>query len=222
MSDGPGFSRRRILELLAAVDAELPEGPPIEVPVGGAVAMMAIRPERVSEDIDAYTASIDPELEDAISAVTEREALDPGWFNNTPAQMGLPSFDLSPEPFYTGRRLIVRVMEPVTLLLLKLNAGRDKDLDDILALMTDTGFTTEADLSMLIGSYFDEHPTSNLDRAWMETTATEMAARYRAQHWGAELGLSDPPRPEPPDHDRTAPGSDHRRPASPDGHPVEW
>ena len=191
MSAGQGFSRRRILELLAAVDAELPDGPPIEIPVGGAVAMMAVRPERVSEDIDAYKAPLGAELQDAISRVTEREDLDPGWFNNTPARMGLPAFDLSPEPFYAGRRLIVRIMEPVAMLLLKLNAGRDKDLDDILTLMTDTGFTTTADLSMLIDSYFDDHPDSNLDRAWMETTAAEMAARYRAQHWGTELDIPD-------------------------------
>ncbi len=222
MSDRPGFSRRRILELLAAVDAELPEGPPIEVPVGGAVAMMATRPERVSEDIDAYRASLEPDLQDAISAVTEREALDPGWFNNTPAQMGLPDFDLSPEPFYTGRRLIVRVMEPVTMLLLKLNAGRDKDLDDILVLMTDTGFTTEADLFMLIDSYFDEHPASNLDRAWMEITAAEMAGRHRAQHWGAELDIPDPSRLETPDPDGGVPESDDGRPGSLADDPLEW
>jgi len=126
--------------------------------------------------------------------VAEREGLDPGWLNNAAAQFGLPVFDLRPEPLYEGRRLVLRVMEPVTMLLLKLNAGRDKDLNDILLLMAETGFTTEDDLLMLIDSYFEDHPDSNLDRAWMEHTARESAALFGAQHWGAGI---DPPESPP-------------------------
>ena len=199
MNDMGGFSLARVLELLAAVDAELPEGPPIEVPVGGAVAMMSIAPGRVSEDIDAYEPLLHLDLVAAILVVAEREGLDPGWFNNAAAQFGLPEFDLRPQPLYSGRRLVVRIMEPVTMLLLKLNAGRDKDMDDILLLMTDSGFTTEDDLLMLIASYFDDHPTSNLDREWMETTAHHAATRLQAQHWGLDIDPPEQASMEPPD-----------------------
>lgn len=194
MSDSDGFSLARVLELVAAVDAAMPEGPPIEVAVGGAVAMMQIAPGRLSEDIDVYEASLHPDLTAAVAVVAGREGLDPGWLNNAAAQFGLPVFDLQPEPLYEGRRLVLRVMEPVTLLLLKLNAGRDKDMNDILLLMAETRFTTENDLLMLIDSYFKDHRESNLDRAWMEDTARASAALFRAQHWGSGL---DPPESPP-------------------------
>ena len=190
VSPSGGFSLARVLELVAAVDEAMPDGPPIEVAVGGAVAMMQIAPGRLSEDIDVYEASLHPDLAAAAAVVAERERLDPGWLNNAAAQFGFPKLDLQPEPLYEGRRLVLRVMEPVTMLLLKLNAGRDKDLSDILLLMDETGFTTEDDLSMLIHSYFEDHPESNLDRAWMEATASESAALFQAQHWGSAI---DPP-----------------------------
>ena len=194
MSDSDGFSLARVLELIAAVDAAMPEGPPIEVAVGGAVAMMQIAPGRLSEDIDVYEASLHPDLAAAVAVVAGREGLDPGWLNNAAAQFELPVFDLQPEPLYEGRRLVLRVMEPVTLLLLKLNAGRDKDMNDILLLMAETRFTTEDDLLMLIDSYFKDHRESNLDRAWMEDTARASAALFRAHHWGSGL---DPPESPP-------------------------
>jgi len=194
VSDGGGFSIARVLELVAAVDAAMPEGPLVEIAVGGAVAMMQIAPGRLSEDIDVYEASLHPDLATAVAVVAEREGLDPGWLNNAAAQFGLPVFDLQPEPLYEGRRLVLRVMEPVTMLLLKLNAGRDKDLNDILLLMDETGFTTEDDLLMLIDSCFEDHPESNLDRAWMEHTARESAALFGAQHWGSGI---DPPESPP-------------------------
>ena len=193
MSDSGGFSLARVLELVAAVDAAMPEGPPMEVAVGGAVAMMQIAPGRLSEDIDVYEASLHPDLATAVAVVAEREGLDPGWLNNAAAQFGLPVFDLQPEPLYEGRRLVLRVMEPVTMLLLKLNAGRDKDVSDILLLMDETGYTAEDDLSMLIDSYFEDHPDSNLDRAWMENTARESAALFQAQHWGSGIDPPDSP-----------------------------
>lgn len=194
VSDSGGFSLARVLELVASVDAAMPEGPPIEVAVGGAVAMMQIAPGRLSEDIDVYEASLHPDLEAAVAVVAEREGLDPGWLNNAVAQFGIPVFDLRPEPLYEGRRLVLRVMEPVTMLLLKLNAGRDKDVHDILLLMAETGFTTDDDMLMLIDSYFEDHPESNLDRTWMEDTARASAALFRAQHWG--MGI-DPPEDPP-------------------------
>jgi len=194
VSDGGGFSLARVLELVAAVDAAMPQGPPIEIAVGGAVAMMQIAPGRLSEDIDVYEASLHPDLAAAVEVVAEREGLDPGWLNNAAAQFGLPVFDVRPEPLYEGRRLVLRVMEPVTMLLLKLNAGRDKDLNDIVLLMDGTGFTTEDDLLMLIDSYFEDHPDSNPARAWMEHTARESAALFGAQHWGAGI---DPPESPP-------------------------
>ncbi len=192
MNNSGGFSLARVLELVAAVDAAMPDGPPIEVAVGGAVAMMQLAPGRLSEDIDVYEASLPPDLAAAVDMVAEREGLDQGWLNNAAAQFGLPVFDVQPEPLYEGRRLILRIMEPVTMLLLKLNAGRDKDVSDIVLLMDETGFTTEDDLLMLIDSYFEDHPESNLDRAWMENTARESAALHGAQHWGPGLN----PRPE--------------------------
>lgn len=200
MSDSGGFSLARVLELVAAVDAAMPEGPLIEVAVGGAVAMMQIAPGRLSEDIDVYEASLPPDLAAAVEVVAEREGLDPGWLNNAAAQFGLPVFDVRPEPLYEGRRLVLRVMEPVTMLLLKLNAGRDKDVNDILLLMDETGFTTEDDLLMLIDSYFEDHPESNLDRAWMEDTAKESATLFGAQQWGSGLDPPEsPPSPTPSD-----------------------
>ena len=192
--NGDGFSLARVLELVAAVDAAMPVGPPIEVAVGGAVAMMRIAPGRLSEDIDVYEASLHPDLTAAVAVVAGREGLDPGWLNNAAAQFGLPAFDLQPEPLYEGRRLVLKVMEPVTMLLLKLNAGRDKDMHDIVLLMAETGFTTEDDLLMLIDSYFEDHPESDLDRAWMEDTAMASAALFRAQHWGTGI---DPPEDPP-------------------------
>ncbi|MCY4632517.1 MAG: hypothetical protein OXE75_16775 [bacterium] len=47
---------------------------------------------------------------------------------------------------------------------------------------------------MLIDSYFEDHPDSNLDRAWMEHTARESAALFGAQHWGSGI---DPPESPP-------------------------
>ncbi len=187
VNDSGGFTLARVLELVAAVDAAMPGGPPIEVAVGGAVAMMQIAPGRLSEDIDVYMATLHPDLAAAVEVVAEREGLDPGWLNNVAAQLGLPAFDLEPEPLYEGRRLVLRVMEPVTMLLLKLNAGRDKDINDILLLMDETGFTTEDDLLLLIDSYLEDHPESNLDRAWTENTAKASAALFQAQHWGSGI-----------------------------------
>jgi len=204
VSNSGGFSLDRVLELVAAVDAAMPEGTPIEVAVGGAVAMMQIAPGRLSEDIDVYEASLPPDLAAAVEVVAEREGLDPGWLNNAAAQFGLPVFDVRPEPLYEGRRLVLRVMEPVTMLLLKLNAGRDKDVNDILLLMGETGFTTEDDLFMLIDSYFEDHPESNLDRAWMEDTAKQSATLFGAQHWGP--GLDPPESPPSPTPNGPAPG----------------
>ena len=193
MSAAERFSLPRVLELLAAVDAALPEGPTIEVSVGGAVALMSIDLGRLSEDIDVYEVSLHPDLLAAVAVVGEREGLEPGWFNNAPAQFGLPNFDLQPGSLYSGRRLVVRVMEPVTVLLLKLNAGRQKDMEDITLLMTDTGFTTEDDLLTLIASYFDEHPDLHLDRAWMEATAIRAAPLFQAARWGVEPDAPDFP-----------------------------
>ncbi len=180
------FTRDELLALFAAVDELLPEGDPLRVPVGGAVAIMAVQPGRVSSDVDVFLPTLPPDLRQAVTAVTERHRLPEGWFNTTAGEMGLPPFELDDEPFFEGNRLVVEVVDPTSKLLLKLNAARAKDREDILVLMEATGFTSQDDLLLLIDAHFDEYPGSSLDRLWMQGVAREAALEFRRRAWNIE------------------------------------
>jgi len=178
------FAKEQCLALLRDVHDELPPGTTTRIQIGGGVAIMSIDPSRASSDIDLFMEEVPPAIERASAKVAEARHLDEGWINNIPAQLGLIPFDVEETPFFEGPRLIVEVIDPISMLLLKLHAGRDKDTEDIVLLMKHTGITSEEMLHSLIDEYAAEYPDAGIDIFWMKQNATEAAVAVREHFWG--------------------------------------
>lgn len=159
----------------------------MRIQVGGGVAMMGIDPARASTDIDLFMEAIPDTVADAAARVAHAHGLHDAWLNNMPADMGLLPFDIEETPFFAAPRLVVDVVDSISMLLLRLHAGRDKDQQDIVALMRHTGLTSEAAVHSLIDEYAAEYPDAEIDVHWMKQHATEAALAVREELWGLRM-----------------------------------
>ncbi len=178
MTERPQFDLTRILELFEALDEELGAGPPVTIHVGGGVAMMTIRRDRFSEDIDMFESRFPEELRAAAAAVGEREGLPDDWINNDPANRGPDLAQFGTVTLFSGRRLVVRTFDVDELLAMKLLAGRPKDEEDTLALMGRTGNTTPEGLRQLLDDCFGKKPHLQDDLRWAYLNVDDICEEY--------------------------------------------
>ena len=150
----PLLDHDTILACLNEVDAELPEGPAIEIIVIGGAALSLRHPGRATQDFDIITDQLPGELLIAAAVVAERRNLALDWLNNAAADLIMPDLDPQLETVYRGNRLTVYSPGPQYLLATKLIAGRDADIDDAVNLARETGITsTQGMLELLSSAY---------------------------------------------------------------------
>lgn len=97
--------------------------------------MMTVVPGRVSVDVDVLDRTLHRRALSAAAAVAEREGLAPDWLNNDAARYVPEIGRADRSVLFEGRALTVEILGLEALLAMKLLAGREKDMDDIVTLM---------------------------------------------------------------------------------------
>ena len=182
MTERPQFDLDRVLELFRALDAQLGDGPPITIHVGGGVAMMTIRRDRFSEDIDIFESRLPEELRAAAAAVGTSEGLPDDWINNAPANRGPDVRQFGTVTLFSGQRLVVRTFDLDGLLATKLLAARPRDEEDTLILMGRTGNTTAAGLRQLLDECFGGQPHLRDDLHWAHLNVEDICEEYERRY----------------------------------------
>jgi hypothetical protein len=156
MMRGDTLSRNRILELFAKLDAKM-QTTGIEANiyvVGGAAIALTIAGERVTNDIDGYYENYD--LDPIIKAVAKDEDLPESWLNHSiNATLAYFKKDDEPKTVYVGKSLTIQVASPGYVLAMKLAARREKDIEDVLLIMRESGIETREELVCAVQRYFN-------------------------------------------------------------------
>ena len=153
-----------------------------EILVGGGVAMMSHVAGRQTTDIDALHRTLGRELAAAARGVAATHGLPDDWLNNDAARY-LPDVDLSESAvLFHGNTLTVRVLDPEPLLAMKLLAGRDRDIGDIVVLMDATGRTTEHKLRALLADMFGARGDLTEECSLSHSNIANAVEEYRLQH----------------------------------------
>ena len=110
--------------------------------IGGACLALAYERDRTTMDIDARIDAGENELKEAIREVSTAHGLDPHWLDER-ARGVVPETDETAQPtLYESEHLIVTGAGGSELLAMKLEASRDKDLEDIEYLIDHLGIDT--------------------------------------------------------------------------------
>ncbi len=103
----------------------------VELVVAGGAAMTAAGLRETTVDVDVI-ADIPPEVLDSAIAVAEERGLSPHWMNASARAFG-PS-DATTQPIFRHGPLTVLAVSPDDLFVMKINAARPRDIDDLRAL----------------------------------------------------------------------------------------
>lgn len=106
--------------------------------IGGTAMMLEYAPAgRLTEDIDCVIKRYREEVIEAAEQAGRDHGLREDWLNETASQMGiLPETpDDGARVSYEGHALVVQSAGPERLLAMKIDAGREKDLEDIRVLL---------------------------------------------------------------------------------------
>ena len=181
MSNHQTLTLPRILDLLAAVDAHL--NVDVAILAGGGVAMMTIRSDRVSDDVDVLNRRLPEALTLAAGAVAVAEHLPADWLNNDAAWRAPQIPPERTSRLYRGRHLTVNVPDAESMLAMKLLAGRERDIHDVLALMDQTGITDADDLWRLVLDCFAGADDLATEVDWAYGHVAEACDAYEARQW---------------------------------------
>ena len=107
--------------------------------VGGAAMSITLDSRRITRDVDAVFRSEADGLRAAAREVATRHGLDPAWLNDTVTSMLVGMVTDDGEGEFEVPGLSAGVASPEHLLAMKMLAGRDRDLDDLVVLFRHLG-----------------------------------------------------------------------------------
>ncbi len=155
------LGRDQILDLLAEVAAELRvEGPRHEIVVvgGSLLALHGLR--KTTHDVDSVR-RLDPELRDAVATVAARNDLAPRWLNDSSAAWVPETLDVEQcAVLFEHPRLLVRGAPFADVFLMKLNASRARDVEDLVVLWPLAQFATPAEA---VEAFYRAYPLEEHD-----------------------------------------------------------
>ncbi|MFC4615690.1 DUF6036 family nucleotidyltransferase [Cellulomonas algicola] len=177
---GPTLSRAEVIGLLTELGAVLHRDglhATIYV-VGGAAMSITLDSRRVTRDVDAVFRTETDGLRTAAREVAARHGLDPEWLNDrvTSAVVGLVSDEGQTELDVPG--LSAAVASPEHLLAMKMLAGRERDLDDLVVLFRHLGITAPCQAVEITERVFGGgHPDSAPPLEYLELLAEDVLDR---------------------------------------------
>ena len=104
--------------------------------VGGALVALEHNNERVTRGVDARILSGHKAVRRAVQTIADEEKLSPYWLNEA-MTVYEPGEDRNPRPIYNGTNLTVTGASRNRLIAMKLNAGRDADIEDLKVLLSE-------------------------------------------------------------------------------------
>ena len=185
----------RLGELLPTLDIRLGGlAAPVDVlVVGGAAIAMQWNPRRPTYDVDVVDTVLPQAFWDAVADVAEAEGLGAHWLNNA-AKVAVPTGTVpgSPSLLYEGSNLRVHGASAHLVLVMKLRAGRDVDIDDMPALLEVVRPRSPGELYDLFEQAYPHHPVPASTRRVIDE---EVWPAYVAAHpeivVGADAGQRD-------------------------------
>lgn len=168
------LDRQRCYELLDKLNQKMPPVPtPAEIYViGGAAMALEYDATRQTEDVDVVIRRYGSEVLAAAEAIAaESPGLGADWLNQTAkAHRNLPTAaDPDERTSYEGSRIRVKSAGAEWLLAMKIEAGREKDADDIVRLLKETGTRRIEDAVALHRRAFPGRALGNERRKNVET-----------------------------------------------------
>ncbi len=149
------LSASEVRQILFEVVAEIArDAPAASIHVIGGAAMSFHNPERTATtDVDGYIRPV--EAGQVLSVIQARWGLDGEWFNDK--ALGLRPPVAGPEMWWEVHRqgdVVLYAANLESLLAMKLNAGRSKDMDDIRFLLNALGIEAVTDAEVLFEAYY--------------------------------------------------------------------
>lgn len=136
--------------------------------VGGAAMMLAFDRSRTTRDVDAYVRNQGAEHAEVMEGarrVAGRHALPDDWLNEL-ATMFMPSGEDAAAPvLFSSPHLVVTGASAAHMLAMKLQAGREADLDDIDALLEHLKISSSEDALEIHDRLFPTSPASERARS---------------------------------------------------------
>ena len=128
--------------------------------IGGAFMLLLANAPRTTDDVDMFWLDMETfqraltPLRESVQAITQKYALDTGWFNYT-AQMLMYDEIFIPNGKLWKRFGPLHIYTPPKeyILALKITAGRDKDLADCAILLAQTKIRTRQQAQQLLDRY---------------------------------------------------------------------
>lgn len=179
--DGPAtLARDDVLALLEEVGAALVDrGLHANIyVVGGAALSLTLDVRRITRDVDAVFRSGGDGLRVAVEEVASRHGLDPAWLNDHVRTAIAGAIDDIGETELAMPGLAVALASPEHLLAMKMLAGRDRDVDDLVFLFGHLGITAPDQAvaiteRVVAGGYAEQAPPVE----YLELLAEDVLAR---------------------------------------------
>ena len=148
--------------------------------VGGAAMSITLDSRRITRDVDAVFRTEADGLRAAAREVATRHGLDPAWLNDTVTSMLVGMVIDDGEGEFDVPGLSAGVASPEHLLAMKMLAGRDRDLDDLVVLFGHLGIdepqrAVEITERVVAGGYPDTAPPLE----YLELLAEDVLERMR-------------------------------------------
>lgn len=128
------LGQQDFLRLFGELDQYLkdtnPDGGQIKTVACGGAAIAMMDKNRQTVDVDIISDRMPQELREAIRIVGQRHGLNDDWMNDGAKIWGFKK-NVYMEPVFTGRRLRIYIPDVESLLILKLEANRENDSEDI-------------------------------------------------------------------------------------------
>lgn len=154
------LGRADFLRLFAEVDEYLvyrnPAGGTIKAAVCGGAAIAMMNQNRRTVDVDLISDGMPKELREAVEIVGKRNNIQKDWMNDGAKIWGFKK-GVYMEPVFAGRRLRLYMPDIECLLILKLEANRKDDSQDIRFLRKSSYVTTAEQLLEIAETIIPEH-----------------------------------------------------------------
>ncbi len=131
--------------------------------VGGAAMTLGYRRGRTTKDVDAHVKNHGPEhasVMEAVQQVAEKHDLPGDWLNETATMFSPRGEDPRARTVFSSQYLTVTGASAEHMLAMKLQAGREGDLEDIDTLLAHLKITTSGEALKIYEQVFPETPMS--------------------------------------------------------------
>ena len=171
--------------------------------VGGAAMIFGFRRERTTHDVDAR---IENDKEAVLAAIAEvaadHDELPADWLNENATLFMPHRRDPRPMPVFNTPDLVVTGASAEHLLAMKLEAGRETDVDDVRTLVDNLNIRSESEAIAIHDAIFPHTPLRGngleiLHKA-METRRTDQATPEKTALTTEGTAAAVPPRPPAP------------------------